>query len=983
MQCFAFSKVKKERDMAEKIVINDVDKTHMIKNYYIKPDTKYVVIYKNGEKEEISEEDIEVSPKRKVELADDELLICKEEMVQNPREIVLIGDNIVRVVTRTGKKLNYKSSNVKIEVAKRKIKSGQNNLVFIKEEIKDVETLYYFEKWVKVKFRGGEKFFVYAKEAVEVKINKVGDYKALLDYYREIAKIKDLSMTDKAEDYLKKQLDSLVITDRTALDCFFSRKTHRLKDDDDFTIYPFGINISQREAIYNVYTNQLSLIQGPPGTGKTATILNILANLIMREKNIAVVSSNNEAVKNVLEKMEKQEYGFLIALLGKSKNKKKFFSEQPNYPEKLSSWKKESEEKEELKEEIKGHENKLKELLVKQNELSDAKERLGEYEHEYNFFNEYLESGDLKKLKRFSLFNIDKRKLLELIIELDVMEIDKVNIIKKIGVFLKYGIYDYKQFDDMDAILLKLKDEYYNKVIWDLKKQKEELEKWLDEYDFDGEVEALVEKSKQYFQAYLFDIYGRNSERQIFSDRDYIRSDKFKGFIKEYPIILSTTHAISKSKAQDHVFDYVIFDEASQIELVPGIIALGTAKNAVVVGDLKQLPHIPDNSISDEQYDIWHEKFGISEDYNYQTQNLLSAMDRIFKKNAPSVLLKEHYRCHHRIISFCNKKYYDGGLICHTKNECEKPLVLIRTVEGNHMRYGERAVNKITNVRELDSLIDDEFLAAAEIDFESNKEFGFIAPFRGQANRAEKYFPASFQKDTVHKFQGRECDIILFSTVLDKKRVSKHRMKFVDDASLMNVAVSRAKEKFVLVSSVDVFKEANGEINDLIRYMEYYEEDSVLFQSNIRSIFDLLYSDYKDVLIELRASTNWGKSRLDSENLTENMIRNILEDEENKKYRYANEIKVKEMLRDTKLLTAEELKYVKNNARIDFVIYNKFDNQPMLAIEVDGFAFHENNPKQLVKDKMKKEIMEKYGIKFLSLKTNGSDEEVLVRNYLR
>ena len=53
------------------------------------------------------------------------------------------------------------------------------------------------------------------------------------------------------------------------------------------------------------------------------------------------------------------------------------------------------------------------------------------------------------------------------------------------------------------------------------------------------------------------------------------------------------------------MFNYVIVDEASQVELVPGIIALSTAKNAVIVGDLKQLPHIPEEKIKQEQLDEW------------------------------------------------------------------------------------------------------------------------------------------------------------------------------------------------------------------------------------------------------------------------------------------------------------------------------------------------------------------------------------------
>ena len=46
----------------------------------------------------------------------------------------------------------------------------------------------------------------------------------------------------------------------------------------------------------------------------------------------------------------------------------------------------------------------------------------------------------------------------------------------------------------------------------------------------------------------------------------------------------------------------------------------------------------------------------------------------------------------------------------------------------------------------------------------------------------------------------------------------------------------------------------------------------------------------------------------------------------------------------------------------DFVIFNKLDKMPVLVVEVDGYAFHANNPKQLARDKMKDTILQKYGI---------------------
>ena len=76
------------------------------------------------------------------------------------------------------------------------------------------------------------------------------------------------------------------------------------------------------------------------------------------------------------------------------------------------------------------------------------------------------------------------------------------------------------------------------------------------------------------------------------------------------------------------------------------------------------------------------------------------------------------------------------------------------------------------NIRELDSLDED---SIKNLVFPESYETGFIAPYREQINHAEQRLPEEILKDTVHKFQGRECDGIIFSTVLDKKEV---RMMF-------------------------------------------------------------------------------------------------------------------------------------------------------------------------------------------------------------
>ncbi len=59
----------------------------------------------------------------------------------------------------------------------------------------------------------------------------------------------------------------------------------------------------------------------------------------------------------------------------------------------------------------------------------------------------------------------------------------------------------------------------------------------------------------------------------------------------------------------------------------------------------------------------------------------------------------------------------------------------------------------------------------------------------------------------------------------------------------------------------------------------------------------------------------------------------------------------------------------------DFVIFNKMDKIPLLVVEVDGYAFHANNPKQLERDKMRDAILGKYDIPILRIRTNESGEK--------
>lgn len=168
--------------------------------------------------------------------------------------------------------------------------------------------------------------------------------KTVFDYFRQILRsIGETSFdipTDEnknpnqiSADILLKALDNIDLYEsRSALSNYLAGKNPAVRTLYDTIIYPFGCNESQKKAVEASLRNSLSIIEGPPGTGKTQTILNIVANLIVQNKTVAIVSNNNSAVFNVRDKLESLGYGIFVASLGNKENKETFFETLKEYP---------------------------------------------------------------------------------------------------------------------------------------------------------------------------------------------------------------------------------------------------------------------------------------------------------------------------------------------------------------------------------------------------------------------------------------------------------------------------------------------------------------------------------------------------------------------------------------------------------------------------------------------------------------------------
>ncbi|WP_304067855.1 AAA domain-containing protein [Pedobacter glucosidilyticus] len=804
-------------------------------------------------------------------------------------------------------------------------------------------------------FKGSSKEFAYSRDRAKIIRTAVTGDEAfsVFNYLKEIANTVGLK-TEEGNNILSKSYDS--ITEITE-NCVLSNFLNGYLPEGDIPLtnpnfFPFGFNLSQKKALETAFSNKLSVIEGPPGTGKTQTILNIIANAVLNGKTVAVVSSNNSATKNVYEKLEKNGIEFIAALLGSSQNKKEFIDSQKEIPD-LSNFNLTDEDKTEIKTRTTALVQELSENLEKKNELALLKLELDHIETEYQYFIERYKDKIAKTvaLKR----NISALDILRFWISIEILVKNqkKIGLIRRWIYRFKYGIKDKSFYENsFEEMIFMIQSAYYSTKIKELKENIASIEHSLENFSFDNKMKIYTGMCMQLFKSALYKRYHHQT-REPYTVLELRR--KSEDFIKDYPVIMSTTYSLRQSLSEKLSYDYVIIDESSQVDLATGALALSCAKQAIIVGDTKQLPNVVDTDMQIKTNQVFN-AYNLKKAYHYASQSLLSSILMLFP-NIPKTLLREHYRCHPKIIEFCNKKFYNNELLILTEyTEKRSPLIVYKTSQGNHAR--ERM-----NQRQID-VIKEEIIPNEQLE---DIDLGIVTPYRNQTNALQKTFKGtSIKADTVDKFQGRENDVIILSTV------DNEISDFTDHPNRLNVAVSRAVEQLILVVNGNE-NQKDSNIADLIQYIEY--NNFSVIQSELNSIFDLLYKGYEQEKEKILSKSN-KVSSFDSENLMFGLIKQVLSDEKFSKYDVILHFPMRLLIRNLSRLDEEEAKYASHPlTHLDFLIYNKLGKVPVLAIEVDGFEFHKGGTKQAVRDQMKDKILEKYNFPILRFKTNESNEK--------
>lgn len=808
----------------------------------------------------------------------------------------------------------------------------------------------------------------YAKRNLKVVYSSLEDSNArnCINYLRQAAAINELK-GESGEVLLEKQYEKVdFVGDDTAMAVYLNPVKYKIGSHNKRgLIFPFGGNASQFQAVDNALHSQISVIQGPPGTGKTQTILNIIANLLAEGKTVQVVSNNNSAIENVLEKLASPKYkmGFLVAPLGKSENKNKFVNSQTGtYPD-LSGWEMDAGEQTELRKKINSQADELAGTFSRQERLAQVRLELNALRLEKKYFKQYCGENDIVPAKIKPRRSLKSETLMRLWQECnDFSERERaVSFWFKVKSVFIYGVSDWKFYkNSMSSVITLLQSLFYRVRESELDSEAAVLEKYLSDAAAERKMEELAGWSMEYLRAKLFVRYGNRNERVSFTADDLWR--RSGDVVKEYPVVLSTTFS-SRGCLNGVIYDYIIMDEASQVDIATGALALSGARNAVIVGDLKQLPNVIKDDMKKRSDEIFN-SYKLPLGYSFSENSFLKSICSILP-GVPKTLLREHYRCHPKIIGFCNQKFYNNELIIMTEDSGNTDaLSLFKTTVGNHQR------GRI-NQRQIDVIIRE---ALPTLHGSNPEDIGIVSPYKKQAAAIVSQLDTDkIEVSTVHKFQGREKDTMVLTTVDDVVT------DFSDDPYLLNVAVSRAKKRFCVVASGNG-QPADSNIGDLIDYIEYNNFQVV--QSKIYSIFDLLYRQYTEARI-----TFLKKRRRVSAYDSENLMYNAIIDELNGRSHLLLDVichqPLNMLIRDPGLLNDKERRYVMNPAaHVDFLIYNRIGKKPVLAVEVDGFRYHKRGARQYERDRMKDHIFCIYEIPLLRFPTNGSEEIAQIRRAL-
>lgn len=320
------------------------------------------------------------------------------------------------------------------------------------------------------------------------------------------------------------------------------------------------------------------------------------------------------------------------------------------------------------------------------------------------------------------------------------------------------------------------------------------------------------------------------------------------------PCVVSTLHSLpghmtySKFEGNNsysnhyliNEIDLLIIDEAGQVAPDVAGASFALAKRALVIGDAHQikpinqlLPAVDCGNLAESglvsSTDDYNALIERDEGRDVTTGSVMriaqqASRYRYLEGAEAGMFLREHRRCYDEIIEYCNTLCYKGLLLPKRGNRNSEPYTRLPPMPSLGYLHidGVAEVSPAgSRINQLEAQTIAQWLSDHCKQLESYYKkalhhiVGVVTPFRAQADLisqecAQLGINVGQDKDgltvgTVHALQGAERKVIIFSQVYSRHADGQ----FIDsDPAMLNVAVSRAKDSFLVFGDLDVLSSA-------------------------------------------------------------------------------------------------------------------------------------------------------------------------------
>jgi hypothetical protein len=335
------------------------------------------------------------------------------------------------------------------------------------------------------------------------------------------------------------------------------------------------------------------------------------------------------------------------------------------------------------------------------------------------------------------------------------------------------------------------------------------------------------------------------------------------------PCWMASPESVSAIFPMESLFDLVIFDEASQCFAERGIPAMYRGRQILVAGDGQQLR-------PSELYQVrWTEEENETPDA--EVESLLELTERYL----PTVHLQGHYRSKSlELIEFSNRHFYDSRLKLlpdrHVMNRDEAAIDYVK-VEGVWDDQTNQAEAETVVARVVELLREQPNKEIGIVTFNAPQQNLILDILEDEVAKNELTLPPSFFVKNIENVQGDEKDIIIFSVGYAPDKKGKMAMLFGSLSTLggenrLNVAVTRAREKIIIVTSIlpdqlNTQQSKNLGPRLLQQYLEYAKK-----VSDRRFTYTALNTNHRSSMYLSSRISEWGKQRLHEFAFAENIL---------------------------------------------------------------------------------------------------------------